>query len=158
MELNIDLVKSFLRIEHDADDIWLTGLISASKSFVESYLNRKLDDFEDGYPEEFDVARLYTIQQWYDQKAMATFNAKEKQQVDLVFSSILNPHRYIKFAFLGNSDTAYPNLKVEDGKIIFSLDGDGSYRLTKEEFEKINTTNNIFIDSEIVKEEEDNLG
>lgn len=157
MELNIDLVKSFLRIEHDADDIWLTGLISASKSFVESYLNRKLDDFEGGYPEEFDVARLYTIQQWYDQKAMATFSAKDKQQVDLVFSSILDPHRYIKFAFLGNVDSSYPNLIVEDGNIIFSLDGNGSYILTKEEFEKINTTNNIYIDSDIV-EEGDNVG
>lgn len=155
MELNIDLVKSFLRVEHDADDIWLVGLISASKSFVESYLNRKLEDFEDGYPEEFDVARLYTIQQWYDQKAMATFNKNDKQKVDLVFSSILDPHRYIKFAFLGNYEPTYPNIKVENGNVVFTLEDGNKNNITKEEFEKLNRNNDVSFNSEIIKEKED---
>lgn len=155
MELNIDLVKSFLRVEHDVDDIWLVGLISASKSFVESYLNRKLEDFEDGYPEEFDVARLYTIQQWYDQKAMATFNKNDKQKVDLVFSSILDPHRYIKFAFLGNYESTYPNIKVENGNVVFTLEDGNKNNITKEEFEKLNRNNDVSFNSEIIKEKED---
>ena len=154
MELNIDLVKSFLRIEHDADDIWLTGLISASKSFVESYLNRKLDDFEGGYPEEFDVARLYTIQQWYDQKAMATFSAKDKQQVDLVFTSILDPHRFIKFAFLGNPKTDFPNMVIENGNIVFTLDGGNVSSITKEQFESLSKENDLTISSDIIDKEE----
>lgn len=154
MELNIDLVKSFLRIEHDADDIWLIGLISASKSFVESYLNRKLDDFEGGYPEEFDVARLYTIQQWYDQKAMATFSAKDKQQVDLVFTSILDPHRFIKFAFLGNPKTDFPSMVVENGNIVFTLDGGNVSSITKEQFESLSKENDLTISSDIIDKEE----
>lgn len=154
MELNIDLVKSFLRIEHDADDIWLIGLISASKSFVESYLNRKLDDFEGGYPEEFDVARLYTIQQWYDQKAMATFSAKDKQQVDLVFTSILDPHRFIKFAFLGNPKTDFPSMVIEDGNIVFTLDGGNVSSITKEQFESLSKENDLTISSDIIDKEE----
>lgn len=154
MELNIDLVKSFLRIEHDADDVWLIGLISASKSFVESYLNRKLDDFEGGYPEEFDVARLYTIQQWYDQKAMATFSAKDKQQVDLVFTSILDPHRFIKFAFLGNPKTDFPSMVVENGNIVFTLDGGNVSSITKEQFESLSKENDLTISSDIIDKEE----
>lgn len=154
MELNIDLVKSFLRIEHDADDIWLIGLISASKSFVESYLNRKLDDFEGGYPEEFDVARLYTIQQWYDQKAMATFSAKDKQQVDLVFTSILDPHRFIKFAFLGNPKTDFPSMVIENGNIVFTLDGGNVSSITKEQFESLSKENDLTISSDIIDKEE----
>ena len=154
MELNIDLVKSFLRIEHDADDIWLIGLISASKSFVESYLNRKLDDFEGGYPEEFDVARLYTIQQWYDQKAMATFSAKDKQQVDLVFTSILDPHRFIKFAFLGNPQTDFPSMVIENGNIVFTLDGGNVSSITKEQFENLSKENDLTISSDIIDKEE----
>lgn len=154
MELNIDLVKSFLRIEHDADDIWLTGLISASKSFVESYLNRKLDDFEGGYPEEFDVARLYTIQQWYDQKAMATFSAKDKQQVDLVFTSILDPHRFIKFAFLGSPKTDFPSMVIENGNIVFTLDGGNASSITKEQFESLSKENDLTISSDIIDKEE----
>lgn len=154
MELNIDLVKSFLRIEHDADDIWLIGLISASKSFVESYLNRKLDDFEGGYPEEFDVARLYTIQQWYDQKAMATFSAKDKQQVDLVFTSILDPHRFIKFAFLGNPKTDFPSIVIENGNIVFTLDGGNVSSITKEQFESLSKENDLTISSDIIDKEE----
>lgn len=154
MELNIDLVKSFLRIEHDADDIWLIGLISASKSFVESYLNRKLDDFEGGYPEEFDVARLYTIQQWYDQKAMATFSAKDKHQVDLVFTSILDPHRFIKFAFLGNPKTDFPSMVIENGNIVFTLDGGNVSSITKEQFESLSKENDLTISSDIIDKEE----
>lgn len=154
MELNIDLVKSFLRIEHDADDIWLIGLISASKSFVESYLNRKLDDFEGGYPEEFDVARLYTIQQWYDQKAMATFSAKDKQQVDLVFTSILDPHRFIKFAFLGNPKTDFPSMVIENGNIVFTLDDGNVSSITKEQFESLSKENDLTISSDIIDKEE----
>lgn len=154
MELNIDLVKSFLRIEHDADDIWLIGLISASKSFVESYLNRKLDDFEGGYPEEFDVARLYTIQQWYDQKAMATFSAKDKQQADLVFTSILDPHRFIKFAFLGNPKTDFPSMVIENGNIVFTLDGGNVSSITKEQFESLSKENDLTISSDIIDKEE----
>lgn len=102
MALDMKTVKIFLRVEHDADDPIIQLLIKASKSFVESYLNRNLDDFEGSYPEEFDVAMLYIIQQWYDQRAITTFNASEEKGLGFAFSLILDRHRFKQFAFLGN--------------------------------------------------------
>lgn len=101
MALEFDTVKSFLRIDHDADDKLIHLFMNASKSFVESYLNRQLSDFGDSYPEEFDIAMLYIIQQWYDQRAITSFTKGEKDGLDLVFSTILDKHRYRKFTFLG---------------------------------------------------------
>lgn len=108
MALEFGVVKSFLRVDHDADDSLIKLFISASESFVESYLNRELSSFGDEYPEEFNVAMLYIIQQWYDQRAITSFTKGEKDGLDLVFSTILDKHRYRKFAFLG-----YPVLNAE---------------------------------------------
>lgn len=118
MTLDMTTVKTFLRVEHDADDAVIQLLLTASKSFVESYLNRELEDFEGGYPDEFDVAMLYIIQQWYDQKAITTFSAQEGRGLGFAFSLILDRHRFKQFAFLG-----YPKLDVESGT--FGYDNEG---------------------------------
>ncbi len=118
MALDMETVKTFLRVEHDADDAIITLLLTASSSFVESYLNRKLEDFEGGYPEEFDVAMLYIIQQWYDQKAITTFSAQEGRGLGFAFSLILDRHRFKQFTVLG-----YPKLDVVTGTFDYGNEG-----------------------------------
>lgn len=108
MSLDIETAKTWCRVEHDADDPIFELLVIASKSFVESYLNRKFEDFEGGYPKEFDVAMLYVVQQWYDQKAITTFSKSEENGLGFAFSLILDRHRFKKFTFLG-----YPKLDKE---------------------------------------------
>lgn len=108
MALSVDKAKAWCRVDHDADDEIFALLVSASKSFVESYLNRKLDDWEEGYPEEFDVAMLYIVQQWYDQKAITTFSKSEEKGLGFAFSLSLDRHRFKQFTFLG-----YPKLNAE---------------------------------------------
>lgn len=124
MALDRELTKTFLRVEHDADDAVIDLLIKASKSFVESYLNKKLDDFEEGYPDEFDVAMLYIVQQWYDQKAITTFKSSEENGLGFAFSLILDRYRIKQFAFLG-----YPNLDPETGLFSYEVNGTGIIEL-----------------------------
>ena len=124
MALELEVVKTFLRVEHDADDPIINLLIRSSKSFVESYLNRKLEDFEGGYPDEFDVAMLYVIQQWYDQRAITTFYASEERGLGFAFSLILDRYRFKKFAFLG-----YPQLDTETGLFSYEYSNGGTLDL-----------------------------
>lgn len=113
MALTVEKAKTWCRIEHDADDEIIELLVAASKSFVESYLNRSLDEWEDGYPKEFDVAMLYVVQQWYDQKAITTFSKSEENGLGFAFSLILDRHRFRQFSLLGfpklttNGDWSY---------------------------------------------------
>lgn len=116
MALNLDIAKTWLRVEHDADDAIIQILIPASKSFAESYLNRSLDDFEGGYPEEFDVAMLYVVQQWYDQKAITTFSKSEENGLGFAFSLILDRHRFRQFTFLG-----YPKLNADNMEFSYEV-------------------------------------
>lgn len=108
MTLKLKTVKNWIRVEHEEDDEILELLIEASHSFIESYLNRSLDSFKDGYPKEIDVARLYVVQQWYDQAAITSFTKGEKAGLDFAFSMLLDRHRFKKFAFAG-----YPKLDAE---------------------------------------------
>ena len=109
MAVSLEDAKAWLRVDHDADDNIINLLIKASESFVESYLNRSLDEWLDGYPEEFDVAMLYIIQQWYDQKAITTFSKSEEKGLGFAFSLILDRHRFKKFTFL-----SAPNFNADD--------------------------------------------
>ena len=59
--LELDYVKNYLRVDYDEEqeDKFIQMCITASRSFVETYMNRSLSDFnEDGsYPAEIDIAR-----------------------------------------------------------------------------------------------------
>lgn len=134
MALDLETVKTFLRVEHDADDTIIGLLMTSSTSFIESYLGRSLDDFEGGYPDEFDVAMLYIIQQWYDQRAITTFYASEERGMGFAFSLILDRHRYKKFAMLGS-----PQLDPETG--LFSYTNGTSGVIT---FDMIDTNQALY--------------
>lgn len=104
IEIDLDYAKNYLKVDFDdpQEDLFIQSLIFASKSFVETYLNRKLDDFnEDGsYPGEIDLARLNLMSQWYDTRTIMTPRSNVKE-MDYVFSGLLDPHRYWQFGFIG---------------------------------------------------------
>lgn len=104
ISIDLDYAKNYLKVDFDdeQEDLFIQTLIYASKSFVETYLNRKLDSFnEDGsYPGEIDVARLNLISQWYDARTIMSPRSNVKE-MEFVFSGLLDPHRYWQFAFIG---------------------------------------------------------
>lgn len=107
MVLDLDFVKNYLRVDHDEDDSFIELMINASRSFVETYLNRKLDSF-DGYsngeyPQEIDIARLNVMSQWYDTRTIMTPRSNVSE-LEYVFKGLLDPHRYWQFSFIGDYD------------------------------------------------------
>ncbi len=99
--LDLEYVKNYLRIDYDEklEDRFVQMCITASKSFVETYMNRSLNDFEGGYPAEIDIARLNLISQWYDVRTIMTPRSNV-QELEYVFAGLLDPHRYWNFAFI----------------------------------------------------------
>lgn len=104
IEIDLDYAKNYLKVDFDdkQEDLFIQSLIFASKSFVETYLNRKLEDFnEDGsYPGELDLARLNLMSMWYDTRTIMTPRSNVKE-MEYVFSGLLDPHRYWQFGFIG---------------------------------------------------------
>lgn len=104
-ELSLEYVRNYLRGDdygEPEEDRFIKQMIRASKSFVETYLNRKFSDFEGGYPEEFDIARLNLMGQWYDTRTIMTPRSNVKE-LDFVFSGLLNPHRFLKLGAVGKN-------------------------------------------------------
>lgn len=98
--LNLDMVKNeYLKVDHDAEDMYINLLIKASKSFVETYLNLKIDDFGEDYPSEFDIARLQLIGQWYEDRVIMSPRSNV-HEMRYVFADLLDPHRNWQIAFV----------------------------------------------------------
>lgn len=110
IEIDLEYAKNYLKVDFDdpQEDLFIETLILASKSFVETYLNRRLTDFnEDGtYPEEINVARLNLMSQWYDTRAIMTPRSNVKE-LEYVFAGLLDPHRYWQFGFIGGISTSF---------------------------------------------------
>lgn len=102
MTVDLEYVKNYLRVDFDEDDTFIETMIAASKSFVETYMNRSLDSFSEtgGYPAEIDMARLNLMGQWYDTRTIMTPRSNVKE-LEYVFKGLLDPHRYWQFGFVG---------------------------------------------------------
>lgn len=112
--LNLNYVKNYLRVDYDEDeeDRFIEMCITASRSFVETYMNRSLSDFNDGesYPAEIDIARLNLISQWYDSRTIMSPRSNVSE-MEYVFAGLLDPHRYWNFAFIdGMQETGIGDL------------------------------------------------
>lgn len=101
--LELDYVKNYLRVDYDEEqeDKFIQMCITASRSFVETYMNRSLSDFNEdsSYPAEIDIARLNVISQWYDTRTIMSPRSNVKE-MEYVFAGLLDPHRYWNFAFI----------------------------------------------------------
>jgi len=95
-ELDISTVKNYLRIDHDLDDKLLVLMIESAKNYVQSFINRLYDDFEE-VPTEFVIAALNLIAQWYENRTIQSESQAHEQLYS--FSGLLLPHR----SFLGEA-------------------------------------------------------
>ena len=93
-EVNVDFVKEYLRIDHADDDILLTAMLGAAKSFIQSYLDRKFEDFGavENIPDEFTVACLAIIAHWYERREIQG-NKDTTGELRYVFAGLLDMHR-----------------------------------------------------------------
>lgn len=90
-DLDLVLVKEYLRIDHTDDDNMLTMMLVAAKSFIQSYLNQKFADFEE-IPDEFTIACLALVSHWYEKREVQSEKVS-KNELAYVFSGLLDLHR-----------------------------------------------------------------
>lgn len=90
-EIDLDFLKNYLKIDFEDDDILLFTMLSASKSYIQSYLNRDFDDFE-VVPLEFTIACLALVAHWYEKREIQS-EKSTKEELKFVFSGLLDIHR-----------------------------------------------------------------
>lgn len=93
-ELDLEFVKRYLRVEHIEDDVLIGMMLTASKSFIQSYLNRKFVDMQalgEEIPDEFTIPCLALIAHWYEKRQITPDGAA--QEILYTFSGILDMHR-----------------------------------------------------------------
>lgn len=89
-ELDIYIVKEYLRIDFDEDDDLIVTMLAAAKGFIQSYLNKKFSDFPD-VPDEFTIACLALVAHWYERREIQP--EKSAKELNYVFAGILDLHR-----------------------------------------------------------------
>lgn len=97
-EINIDQIdtkflKEYMRIDFDDEDNdkMITMLLSAAKSFAQTYLRWNDEEFKNS-PTEINIAILAISEHWYKNRGVLNEDATRKE-LPFVFSGILDIHR-----------------------------------------------------------------
>ena len=90
-EIDLNAVKEYLRIDHEDDDVMLNTFLFAAKSFIQSHLKRKFEDFEE-LPGEFTVACLAIVAHWYEKRQIVG-TKDDGKELAFIFSGLLDLHR-----------------------------------------------------------------
>lgn len=85
--LPLDFVKSYLRIDHDLDDLEIELYIRAAKSYVRNYV--KLDPTEE-LSEELVIPILVLVAKFYESK---TTTIRSTEKLDFIFAGLLDMNR-----------------------------------------------------------------
>jgi uncharacterized phage protein (predicted DNA packaging) len=84
--ITLDVVKEYLRIDHDVDDALLMAILNAARSYVLHYTGLEADEADDY--NDLVVACLVVCADMYDNRTMSAENAAENK----VATSIMNLH------------------------------------------------------------------
>lgn len=89
-ELDLTTVKQHLVVEYNEDDALIQQYLDGAKSYIQSYLNRSFEEFDE-LPEEFTLAALQIISHWYENRSAITETNMEI--LPYSFNMILDSHR-----------------------------------------------------------------
>ncbi|PFF30668.1 DNA-packaging protein [Bacillus cereus] len=89
-DIDLTFTKNYLRVEHTDDDQLIELIIVAAKSFIQSYLNKKFNEFEE-LPDELTVPYLALASHWYERREVQT--DKSANELLYTFAGILDMHR-----------------------------------------------------------------
>lgn len=90
-EITLSFTKQWLRVDYDEDDTLIEAMILAAQGHIETYLNRKFDDFDE-LPDEFTIVCLGLVNAYYDNRSILP-EGKAKETINLMYSAILEPYR-----------------------------------------------------------------
>lgn len=105
-DLTIADVKSYLRVEHDLEDMTIKIILESAKSMILSYLNAPNFEYYENYydafnnvigerdlPSEFTMAALLLCSHWYDRRELVTPKYEQGKVLPFGFDHILAPYR-----------------------------------------------------------------
>lgn len=86
-DLNLEIIKNYLRIDHDLDDVELKLFLNSAKSYVRKYVG-----VEDKEPLEIElcIPILNLVSHYYEQRAV---NILSNEKTDEIFGAILTLNR-----------------------------------------------------------------
>lgn len=90
-DIDLDFVKSYLRVDYDDDDTMIEMMMYSAMSFMKNILNLDLDVIELEFgevPSEFNIPFLAIINHWYDRREIQSHRNTEKE-LNYVFRDIL---------------------------------------------------------------------
>lgn len=95
-DITVKDLKNYLRIDFDdaENDAFITLILTAAKSFVQTYLGWKFVSYEPvgEFPTEITIALLAISEHWYKNRGILSEDTS-KQELPFVFSGILDMHR-----------------------------------------------------------------
>ena len=88
-ELDLPLVKEYLRQDGDEDDRLITAIIEASKSYICNYTGQSIDQLEEY--EDVTIAVLVLIAEFYDNRTI-NVNDRLNFRINMMLESLLVRH------------------------------------------------------------------
>lgn len=98
MQISLDNVKEFLKVQHFDDDNLIQMFIDGAISYCETYLNRPIleknmnDTTKWQVPDSIYIAILLLVGTWYENRTN-DITATITKEMEYSTRSILNPHR-----------------------------------------------------------------
>lgn len=88
-ELDLPLLKEYLRQDGDEDDRLIQAIIEASKSYVCNYTGQRIDQLEEY--EDVAIAVLVLIPEFYDNRTISV-NDRLNFRINMMLESLLVRH------------------------------------------------------------------
>lgn len=89
-EVTLDMLKNYIRIDTDEEDVFIQGILIAAKCYVKNYTG--LTDQMLDLNEDLTMAVFILCADMYDNRAATDGNTKTKTKVSFVLDSILGMH------------------------------------------------------------------
>lgn len=88
-ELDLPLVKEYLRQDGDEDDRLIGAIIDASKSYICNYTGQSIEDLQEH--EDITIAMLVLIAEFYDNRTIHV-NNRLNLRMNTILESLLGRH------------------------------------------------------------------
>lgn len=94
-EIDLAFTKEYLKVDYEDEDLILTSLIEAAKSYVDTMLGFKVKvnwPYRDDIPDELTIACLMIIAHWFDNRQMQT-SGTLGDEIAFAVSAIIDAHK-----------------------------------------------------------------
>jgi len=89
-EVNIDVLKNYIRIDTDEDDELLNQILSSVKKYIQHYTGLTLEEIDQ--KEDMTIALFSLCAEMYDNRQYTVSNGRYSVGENKIVSSILNLH------------------------------------------------------------------